>query len=191
MNIIQKFRNRSREAGASLLEVMVGTALFSMVIVLSLPVFANLTQITVNMVNKEDGTNQGVVVDQANDLYRAAKDFKTDYPDCEASRTNMEHYGYVPNTITNDLHWGVGQSQRYADNTVTTMGKCDGSPVRKSLMDSAKVEVCVVAYSTINQTDVYTASTPAEVNASGYGVGLFSNGCRTYKEDGSWGFVTD
>lgn len=182
MNFIQKFRNRSREAGYTLIELIVVIAILGIVTVFTTNAVITVTQISSNVANKETGTNQGPVVDQMKDLFRAAEDFKTAHPDCELNRANLEAHdpirgdNYVPDSITSDLVWSVGQQQRHTANGEWITDPC-GSLIRKPLSDPAKAAVCVVAYSTVHQTDKYTATDPAGWDAAGYGNGRFSDGC--------------
>lgn len=169
MRILENIRNREHEQGFSLTEVIVTTALLSIITISSFALTQNMATMQKNMLEEHAGVNQGIVMDEAKKLYGAAGEFQRTWPDVPLTKQSLTDSGLLPQ-VDGDLKWGVGQSR--------------GTNLKNT-------GICVVAYSATQQTEKYTIQNPVEISANAVGTGQFAEGCTGYRKDGSWGFTTD
>lgn len=161
--LITRFREiRKEEGGYGLTESLVAAGLgLSLMVAVLLPAFY-ASEIGTGFINSVRGVSQGPVADKAKEIHEAALKFREENPDAGINKQNVLADGKVQ--VSADMQWTVAEYQ--------PNGR------------SSKPVICVVAYSTSQQTDVYTPEDPAEVNTiDGLGAKL-SSGCYYTNPEG-------
>lgn len=162
LKLIQKHRNfiqahRSKENGFTLIELIVAMLLLTILMTISLYAVIVSSRSASAFVQHAEGVNQGVTSDAVRSAFKAAKDFRADYPDIPVNNENLTTYGYMPTDIPPSVKWGVGQDDKFSDNTANA--------------------VCAVAFSLSEDEGKYSEAQPVEINDNQQGQYLLSRGC--------------
>lgn len=151
---------RREETGFTMVEIIVATLLLIPIIAVLMPI-VGLTKTGGTFIDKTLGINQGSVGDISTEIYEAGGEFLRDNPDTHPTKQELIDGGYV--SVPDHIIWNINYK---------AYGHADP-------------ELCVIAYSSEQQTNKYNALLPAETSVRGLGTATVSH-CWFWNEAGDF-----
>lgn len=160
-NIIARFNEiRKEEQGFTIPEVLTVISLLCVLTAMSIGIILSATQGAFGFINKNQGINQGAVVDFTKEAHTAAVKMRESHPDKPVNEQNVLANGNL--TVPAGMEWTVNEYRGFGAHS--------------------KPIICVIAYSTTEQTSKFTFANPAEYNSVELHKAKESSGCYFNKK---------